>query len=276
MPIRTIREFQNARSEERVAARRVLSKLGNRYESYLNSRKEKPRDPGIHASEISVCLRKIVYSITTQRDSRSPSPFWRRKFELGHAVHDMVQKQLLGMSSQPGSDIRFAAEAEIRPDLQQMAADFDIHSHTDGIFDLLNPDGEVDYRALLEIKTKSKEEYKKLKEPELAHIEQAHVYMACLDVPYTWFFYWDKDTHMYTQPTEVFLISFDSELWDNIEDRLMHAYGFAREGTFPPQEDGYHCEICAWSDTCKPKYLQPNPAREYRNDKKLHLPTRKT
>lgn len=274
MPIRTIREFQNAGASERALARKTISKLGDRYESFLNNRTEPPREPGIHASEISVCLRKIVYSISTPRDNKRPSAFWRRKFELGHAVHSMVQAQFREMAGIPAHRIRFVDEVKIHPDKQRLAADFDIHSSTDGVFDLLDEWMEPEYRSILEIKTKSKDEYKKLREPEPEHVEQAHVYMACLDVPYTWFFYWDKDTHMYTHPTDVFLITFDQQLWDNIEDRMMHAYGYMREGSFPPREDGYHCEICAWSNTCQPKYLQPNE-KSFARDKKVHLPTRK-
>jgi len=218
----------------------------------------KERKPGIHASEISGCLRRLVYSINgTEREEKS-APDWKRRFKVGHAIHDMFQKDFRRMAKMSKATIEFEDEVRIYPCAEQpLAAKWDIQSSTDGLFAVREePGGPVIYRCLLEIKTESPAGYEELKGVKLDHKEQGHVYMACLNVPLIWFLYYNKGNQNFTPSTNPsFFMRFDPKVWQGLEERFEKAHILAATGELPPREEGIKCEFCAFSHECKPAYL---------------------
>ena len=207
---------------------------------------------------MSKCLRKLVYGITPPRPVSNNSPFRRRKFAVGHMVHDWVQKDFTRWAENSGQTVHFEREVKISPALSAVASLWEIHSSADGVFTLRDSEGYETLRVLLEIKTMSKDEFAKLKEPDPDHVEQVHVYMKALNIPFCWVFYWNKDNHTYTSPAhEKFLLNFDPFIWERIEKRIAAAYEFKDKGEFPDREEGFHCELCAWKRICQPQYLEP-------------------
>jgi CRISPR/Cas system-associated exonuclease Cas4 (RecB family) len=235
-----------------------LATLSARYEAFLESEEEPPRADGIHASEISYCTRRIAYSISLPRPKKKVTPFWRRKFSAGHMVHNWLQNDFTRFAEASGQTIHFEREVKISPKTRALAARWGVYSSCDGIFSLRGPDGRETTRAIVEIKTASKDEFAKLKEPEPAHIEQAHVYMAALNIPFVWFFYWNKDNHTHTSSAhESFLNAYDPYLWSGLEERFQAAHDTVSRGELPPKQEGFHCELCVWGSVCKPDYLAP-------------------
>lgn len=255
----TTEDLATASEAERRAAKTLAQGLSERYEEYLDSRVEPPRRGGVHASEVSKCLRRLVYSLHPgPRPSRKISRTWRRKFQLGHAVHDMLQKSFHHWARSSGYLVQFLDEVPIEPHLQKLAGALNINSNTDGVFSLRDPDTlQETVRVLLEIKSINGTDFKSLTAPYPDHVEQAHVYMACLRVPYVWMLYWDKATHAYTPSHHpAFLLEFDPAIWAELEDRIVKAHAMAEDGVLPDRSEGIHCEFCPWSGQCDPKFLR--------------------
>lgn len=242
----------------------LLSTLSARYDDFLRTPLEvTDRAPGIHASEVSGCPRRMVYSLSgTKRVDRSPL-VWKKRFKVGHALHSMLQTDFHNLADNC-DDIFFEEEIPINSSTSDVAKQWDINSRADGVFTFIEKGSPV-LRVLLEIKTKSPDEFSKLKEPDEEHVEQAHVYMASLDLPVTWFLYWNKGNQNYTgTDLKPFLYKFDQKIWSRLEERFAQAHMHVAEGTLPAREESILCEICSFSHTCKPKYLQ----------KKMHVDSR--
>ena len=277
MPLATIHDLLTGAPEELEVLVKKASSLYDVYENHLAS---DPGDahtrlPGIHASEMSGCERRIVYSLIGMERRELSGAQWRRRFRIGHAIHEMFQRDFHRMARQMGLSavqdwhISFDHELPISPCLQALAKEWSIFSHCDGVFTIRERwDGPVVLRVVLEIKTKSPAEYDKLMKrahPDPEHIEQAHLYMACLDVPMTWFLYYNKGNQNYTGTDSNFLIRFDPALWATLEARFRRAHNAAGdavaldgrliEENLPQREESVKCQFCAFAWACKPPSL---------------------
>jgi hypothetical protein len=255
----------------------LAQKLSTMYEDFLDDFQEDKavRDPGIHASEIVACIRKSFYCLTEVEKKSSPGKTWTKRFEVGHALHEMVQTHFRRMAKREnakkyaqtlakmnGWHLTFEPEVKVAPHLQELAAHYRIYSSCDGVFTFrLSPESPPFLRVGLEIKTEAPDGYEKLKSPKLTHLEQMHVYMAALDLPLAWFFYFNKGNQNSTPSTGPWLIRFDMNIWAKLESRINVAFQAAIDGVEPPREEGMHCEFCSWSYACGPKYLDRNKPR---------------
>lgn len=235
---------------------------GYRYE--VAAGPESGRKPGIHASEVSGCARRLVYGIgTTERrpDSSTTDANMRMRFRLGTAVHHSIQDDFVRMCATPyrapdGTiyTLTFEPETRISPEIGGPAAEFNVQSSTDGIFTFWR-DGEAVIRILLEIKTASKDEFDKIKSPKLEHIEQGHVYMGCLDIPLIWYLYYNKSNSNFTHPLSPYLLRFSQKIWDDLEIRFIHSTHMNDIGTLPDRTESMACRWCPFSYTCSPSIL---------------------
>lgn len=249
------------RSEEEIAdlldQATMLSQL---YDDYVESDKGDghSRAPGIHASEISKCERRIVYNLLDTPKKTTIKKFWRQRFEIGKYIHAMIQNDFHRMANKSGGRIQFDSEVPISPKYQELAAQLNIHSSCDGVFTFREGDdglGEAVLRVGLEIKTESADQYEGLKAPRPDHIEQAHVYMKCLDLPLFYFMYFNKGNQNNTSSISPFLIKFDHSIWQKLEERCRKVLKMASDGDLPDRQEGIHCEFCPYSHTCNPAYL---------------------
>jgi hypothetical protein len=218
------------------------------------------RAPGIHASEISGCERKIVYSLNGTPRKEQTRGFWKMKFNVGHAMHAMIQGHFHEMAKESGCAMLFDDEVKISPLLGGVSEKWNINSSCDGIITFQQPDANGVWHPIarigLEIKTESPDGYEKLRAPKLGHIEQAHVYMKALDVPVFWFLYMNKGNQNMTDSAGPWMVKFDKNIWDNLEARFDSVYSHARNGTLPDRDEGIVCEFCAFSHACQPNYLK--------------------
>lgn len=217
------------------------------------------RKPGIHASEISKCERKMAYSIMATPGKRAIKKIWRQRFSVGHALHKMIQDDFCAIAARSGGLIDFEPEVKISPELQPLAKKLNLHSSCDGVFSFCDdPRGPLTLRVGLEIKTEAPDSFKNLKEPRPDHIEQAHVYMAALDLPIFYFLYFNKGNQNNTPSLEPYLIKFDQERWNQIEERCKRVLAMVSNSQMPERKEGIHCDFCSYSYTCQPSYGNQN------------------
>lgn len=250
----------------------LATQLSAIYEEFLENEEgdARERPPGLHASEISGCPRKAVYSLcgTEKREKTETlmsKRVWRRRFAIGHKIHDMFQADFERMARKSGLHehlgkgytIEFTKEVGINPTKgMYYSSKWDIYSHCDGIFVIKNAAGEPLVRIALEIKSMAPDDFEKTNKPKPEHIEQAHVYMACIDVPFAWFLYYNKGNQNYTgSDNPSFFITFDPALWEGLEARFEMFHTHAAMKTLPDREEGIVCEFCPFGWTCQPRYL---------------------
>jgi hypothetical protein len=267
MPLLTIDDLHNASDVlDRLDDAKGMSAL---YTEYLAKMEDGGghRAAGIHASEISKCYRQAVYTMIGQEkrfaksddmDEEEMKAWWRKILDHGHAIHAMIQGQFHGLANNSRSFITFEDEVKIRPGPDQIISNrWDLHSSCDGLFTMyaqneVTQNYEPTLRLGLEIKSSKSSRFEKMKEPEAAHIEQIHVYMAALNIPIFWMVYFNKDNQNITPSQPPWLIRFDASLWTKLEKRFEMFNEHAAAGTLPDRMTGSHCGFCSYKWACEP------------------------
>src|SRR5688572_4524842 len=139
---------------------------------------ERDRAPGIHASEMSKCMRKVVYSILgVQRrvDPNSVDANMKMRMRLGTAMHAMIQCDFKRMAewysrenAQYGYALTFESELSVSSKLQEAAKAWGLSSSCDGAFTFWRWNGtewQPYLRVGVEIKSSSDAQYTKRKQP---------------------------------------------------------------------------------------------------------------
>ena len=254
MKIVTIDDYMSSSPSDQAAAFKAAMGISETYETWKDHNPEKrDRAPGIHASELSGCVRRMVYCVNDTPAVSTVNRMWRNRFMMGHAVHDMLQRDFHRWARGTGLRVQFLDEVRIAPGKQHLADLFNIHSSCDGVFSLRDNQDHEWLRVLLEIKSISDADFAVLREPKLEHIEQAHLYMACLNVPFIWFLYWNKNNQAYTgSHMPGFCIPFDPSVWDGLEQRINQVFHHVGAKTLPDRTEGAICMFCAWAETCRP------------------------
>jgi hypothetical protein len=243
-------------------------KISSRYDDFITKSRGKDRLPGIHASEVHGCKRKIVYSLLAYPPKENLAKGWRQRFQVGHAVHDMLQTDFENMAKASGGLLEFQREALVTPETNALAQKWFVNSACDGIFTEYDcPGGDPVLRYGLEIKTEAMDGFDKLKAPKESHIWQAHVYMACLDLPAFWFLYMNKNNQNTTGSEGEFFVLWDPKVWATLEARFAECHDFAERFVFPEREESMLCQFCGFSYTCQPPSLtrasMPQPGRPW-------------
>ena len=263
----------------------VAKQLSDIYDDFLllEQKDEGNRAPGIHASELYPCMRKAVYSVMGTEKKPMVPKFWLQRFKVGTAIHGMLQNdfhrmakrsqmrevmRIVGsMTEELDLDIYFEDESKVHPNLQPLAAKYQIHSSSDGIFTFVDrQSGMSVLRVGLEIKTASPGEFQDLKAPKPEHVRQAHLYMACLDLPLMWFFYMNKGNQNNTNSKAPYLVVWQPNLWAEIEARCQQVLQLAEEKTLPSRYECPICEFCPWSWTCNPSQMRGNKPAPFTRD----------
>lgn len=210
------------------------------------------REPGIHASELNTCKRMVVYSLYGTRKVKKVPRDMKKRFMVGHALHDMLQSEFYKMVKKKGGEVTF--EKEVKTKDTKLGRQLDIHSSCDGVFTFWKKENGLlvpFLRVGLEIKTEAPDSYAALKAPRPKHVEQTHVYMACLDIPITWFMYWNKGNQNYTPMKHPWMVPFDPSIWKKLEDRARDCLHSAEQEELPDREEGFHCTWCPYAYVCK-------------------------
>lgn len=243
-------------------SRRVLKfieEYNGEYRYEVAVHPERSRTAGVHASELSHCQRQLVYSMSGEGKVPEKADLnMRQRFHVGHALHGMLQNYFELMASSSNGTIRFYPEVGINPSNNKVAAEWNIWTSCDGLFEFFNPTlGPEPYlRMGLELKSMSAPEFDKIKKPKDDHLEQSCVYMACLDMPLMWTLYYNKSNSNFTPTKSPYLFSFDHHRWDELQVRILQANQRINSKELPPRTEGKYCGWCAFSWTCQPPTLQ--------------------
>lgn len=278
--LRTIQDLHTQHANVRTQFVQAASRLSLLYDEWKHTDQggykytvdipgSEGRAAGIHASELSRCLRLLVYSIQGQ-ERRPPVDAadinMKMRFNIGHSVHAMLQREfelmcdwVNGTNRLERTHLLFQSEVKIHPGLGGAAAEWNIHSSCDGVFTFYEVSGHeqvVQLRVGLEIKTASPGEFEKLNRPKDEHVEQTCIYMATLNLPLMWVLYYNKGNSNYTNSTPPWLLQFNQALWDKqLEPRMAKASYLAESNKIPPREEGKHCRWCPFVWVCAPTCL---------------------
>jgi CRISPR/Cas system-associated exonuclease Cas4 (RecB family) len=228
---------------------------------------ERQRSPGIHASEMSKCLRMVVYSImATERrvQAGTVSANLKMRFRTGTALHALLQSDFRRMAawytklySAQGYALSFEPEVSVKS--RDAAVAWSLSSTCDGAFTFWRWTGgewEAYLRVGVEIKTSSDGEFQRRKAPEPDHLEQTTLYQACLDLPLMWVLYYNKNNSNFTTPYSPWLFKFDKALWQReLEMRFAKAHHHAELKVLPDRTESSNCGFCPFAWTCQPNIL---------------------
>ena len=205
------------------------------------------------------CGRELFYSLIGEKGTGSWEPKTRRILDTGTAIHAQLQAYLTEVVARSDDTEQFTPEADINPEVNEVADRMDISGHTDGIY--IVQEGEDEVRFGIEIKSINDAGYKKTTGPHPAHIMQGTIYQKCLDLPVMLFIYYNKNDSSIAEYPQIF----DQHRWDAIEEKL----NFIRECTLkeelPVQETSFQCNRCKYKGICKP------PTRKGRSEASLNF-----
>lgn len=239
-----------------------IQQLYRNYDDFLDNFPDDSheRAAGIHASELAACKRQVVYSLFLVEKKAHVPKEWRKRFEIGKAIHNMIQEHFELMAK--GSNGSLVFKKEVKVEDTPLAKELCITSSCDGIFEFFERK-ELVARVGLEIKSMAPDTFEKLNRPQEKHVDQAHVYAACLDLPYVWYLYWNKGNQNITPSLKPFLIRFDPKIWERLRIRAHECITAADKGQLPDREEDVHCSWCPYAWTCEPKNVRmPRQARK--------------
>jgi CRISPR/Cas system-associated exonuclease Cas4 (RecB family) len=227
-------------------------------EAYVECVSNKPRDnrQGVfHPSAVGGCARRNVYEYIRTPCIDTIDADSLEIFDIGHAVHDLVQGKLVEMcqylEEKKGLKASFEAEVPCPPD-DPLLIDFGIAGTCDGVLVVSDP-GVWTQRMVVEIKSSKDKNFHRLNKPKKDHIEQAHLYAFRFDCPIILIWYYNKDNSQ----RRVFVETFDQKVLDRVLKRFQAQLRHAEQGTLPERDENWFmCPRCEYRDVCKPPILK--------------------
>lgn len=221
----------------------------------------------IHPSQITRCIKTLVYACTGMQDQAEEyiDPRLQRIFDLGHAWHDVMQKY--GKRGAWGDPENYHKEHPIDPDavahdgtpILPLAYQYWIKGAADALLEKyicrnVPGIGDVSLRVVHEYKTINSTQYGKLIRPKPEHKFQATIYSAVFDVPIVVYLYTNKDNCQ----TADFPVAFDNSIWNEITSKISSVQHYVNNGQMPPWEETSatknpsECMECGFRKTCAP------------------------
>ena len=208
-----------------------LLKVEEKIDKYLLSLNEVDdgRNTGyLSPSEMSIssCDRRMWYKMKKVDRKADISPSLRKIFDMGHAIHEVIQS-ILHEEEEGFSSERTASLAGTA-----------VSGSCDG--DLANEG--------LEIKSISHKGFIKLRSPKTEHKKQGSTYCAALGLDKMLFVYYNKRTGeiaTFYEPMDPKLVGKTKARAKRIEQAVM-------DDEIPERKTGWGCRTCAYEHICKP------------------------
>lgn len=232
---------------------------------------------GVHPSALDKCAKYTWFTCTGHSGEleRFDQPRMRRIFDLGSCWHIAMQdwygaRGAWGNPKHYHKEVSIAFEA-VNADgtpVHPVATKYWIKGHCDALLTCYVAEvpgiGTVATRVVHEYKTINSSGFAKLTGPQTKHIEQATAYAACLDAPFTVYFYLNKDD----SNLQDYVIPFDTKVWNETIKRIEAVQVWVNAGEMPPWEltsavlSPRECNDCGFRRTCRPPAAQlPNIGR---------------
>ncbi|HQP38617.1 MAG TPA: hypothetical protein PLI95_25705 [Polyangiaceae bacterium] len=231
------------------------------YQAHIDGLKSENRQGHFHPSAVGMCGRRNVYEyIRAPMDVDAVPGDLQEIFDLGHAIHDIVQRRFEAMIQELTTDtltFRFQREVPHDPATDWLRLEFGIGGTCDGVVEIEGPGWKQ--RGILEVKSIADDGFNKLTGPKAEHVDQAHIYALRFDCPIMWIWYYNKNR----SKRRVFAVVFDAERAQRILNKYMGWLQHVSAGTLSEREESrFACPDCAYFEICKPKIkgLQPRRA----------------
>lgn len=239
------------RSEASSLKKTDVFDLDGAYQDHIDNILADDRQGHFHPSMVGMCGRRNVYEfIRAPQDLNATSGESREIFDLGHAVHDIVQSRMEAMDvglAARGITFRFQREVPHDPATDWLRQDFGIGGTCDGILEI-EGDG-WKQRGVLEVKSIGDSSYNQLSGPKAEHVDQAHLYALRFDCPIIWIWYYNKNK----STRRVFTVIFDPDRAERILQKYTAWLDHVRAGTLPDREESrFMCPECPYLESCKP------------------------
>lgn len=228
--------------------------LDDAYRSHLLTTKRDGGRQGVfHPSALGMCARMNVYEFIGAKKIQTIEPEALEIFDMGHSVHELVQGRFDAMGAWAGANsfgYQFRKEVPYDPKTDHLYNTFGCGGTTDGILEIWTDSWKQ--RGIIEIKSINDDGFKKLTQPKLEHLEQAHLYCFRFDCPIMWIWYFNKNTSR----RQVFPVVFDQDIFQGAIAKLDLWHQHAMNGTLPEREESFFgCQGCGYRDECKPESL---------------------
>ena len=185
-----------------------------------------------HISEVDKCQRAIYYKMKGY-PGKGYSAGTYRKLENGDYVH----RRLMSMITSIGVVIA----AEIRIPEEKI-----FHGRADAIVSIDNDP------YVLEIKSMNSYAFKRLEDPDKAHLKQIQLYMHYFNIDKGIILVENKDN----QELKEFVVAKDEKILQEISANFISLKKMFDDNTLPPKpkfsrNDKWKCDYCAYKKTCE-------------------------
>jgi CRISPR/Cas system-associated exonuclease Cas4 (RecB family) len=209
---------------------------------------DEPRYPGIHPSQLPhPCMLKVWNEMTGVEGHEKIEPRTRLIFDIGHAVHHMMQTY--GAHGAWG-DVFYKPESKLTGEIQPLSEELMIEGSADAeniiIVDNIPNAPIYEVGVVHEYKTINTDGYGKLSRPKPEHKQQATIYAKVLNRPIVVYLYLNKND----SSLKDFPVEFDPAQWNTLEHKARLLVQYFDAGQPPPAETGYHCQQCPYSYGC--------------------------
>lgn len=242
--LKTIADAENADTKD-------IYDIQSAYEKGRGRRPVDDRSGCLHPSAVGECKRKAYYEYFPHPNLRPVSSKLQGVFDLGHSIHDLIQKKFVPYleASDPGLIVNFVSEAAAPSD-DYLLKHFGVGGHTDGVLELRHKKrpGWVQ-RGVLEIKSLGVSGVGTIKKPKKEHLKQGSLYAFRWDTPIIWVWYFGKDQGvnivfrtLFDQDLFEEAILYFEEVWDHVQRKV------------PPEREinTFYCKDCVFRAICKP------------------------
>jgi len=192
------------------------------------------------------CARQLYYAYLGTKSEGAWEPRMRRRLDEGTAVHALLQSYLSCFAKEHEDTEQFEYETRISPDENDVADQYDLSGHVDGVYLVHTPKGSV--RFGVEFKTINDGGFKATSGPHAEHLIQGTIYQKCLDLPLMVFLYWNVNDGAVAE----YVQQFDPIRWDSIVDKVNMVRECALKNEEPDREVSFSCRNCQFKGTCKP------------------------
>lgn len=202
-----------------------------------------------HPSSFGYCTRKLQYHYLGEQPVHKISSATRSIFDLGHAVHDMLQARLERTLTYRFADSEYTYGLSVEQSINDtaLAQEYELAGSADGLITLTGAG--IETRIIYEAKSISKKGWEKLTSPQAQHRMQASIYCEALDASHILFEYFCKDS----AASKWFLIEKDETALDTALVAINKVRTATANLTLVDRDGShYECTDCAYLEICKP------------------------
>ena len=200
------------------------------------AKKEVEKKDGVrdyfHISEVDKCPRAIYYKMKGY-PGEGYKPETYRKLDNGDYVHMRLMSMLMSLGIVVAAEIRIPEERIF-------------HGRADAIVSIDND------LYVLEIKSMNSYAFKRLEEPDKAHLKQIQLYMHYFNIDKGIILVENKDN----QELKEFVVAKDEKILQEISANFISLKKMFDDNTLPPKpkfssNDKWKCDYCAYRKTCE-------------------------